>query len=541
MTRGRSIAVIGFTALWFGMLFGRPLYDPDEGRYAEIPREMLSGGDWLIPHLNGFVYLEKPPLQYWITAASFRLFGQSEASARLWTGLCGYLTLVVVWALGRRLWGAEAGDKALLLIGGSILFVLLGHQLTLDMSLCFLLTCSLATFILAQMERLRPRIGGAWMLGCWLSMALAVLTKGLIGVLIPGFTLAAYVLWQRDWRALKHLNLLFGLPLFAAVAAPWFVLATRANPAFFQFFFIREHFQRYLTPIEERGEPWWFFIPVVLVGVLPWSTQAMRALATGWRTVVPAGRFDAARVRWIWSVFVLVFFSISHSKLIPYVLPMLPALALLCADPRFGAGRRHLSAGAALSAAFGAGIVVYAAALWGSPGARALAAALRPALGVTAAALVLGAVACQWCVRRRQPGAALAMLSLAWIGAAVGITFGAFGVQQNFSARDIAVALRREPAPGAPVFSVQNYQQSLPFYWGQAIILVDYRDEFALGQRQDPGAWVPTMSEFNSRWRVLDDAYAVLPQATRDRLRAEELPMREIACFASRLCLVARR
>ena len=535
------LAALLLTLLWFAMLAGRPLYDPDEGRYAEIPREILSGGDWLIPHLNGFVYLEKPPLQYWITAASFKAFGQSEASARLWTGLCGYLTLLVVWALGRRLWGAEAGDKALLLIGGSILFVLLGHQLTLDMSLCFFLTCSLAAFILAQMERLRPRIGGAWMLACWLSMALAVLTKGLIGVLVPGFTLTVYVLWQRDWRVLRHLHLRLGLPLFAAVAAPWFVLASRANGEFFDFFFIREHFQRYLTPIEERVEPWWFFIPVLLVGVLPWATRAVAVLATGWRRAAPTGHFDAARVLWIWSAFVLVFFSASHSKLIPYVLPALPALALLCADPRHGVGRRHLYAGAVSSAAFGLGVLAYAGAAWGSPAGRALALALRPALGLTAAALFAGAIACVVFVRRRQTGAALAMLSLGWFGAALAITFGAFGVEQNFSARDIAATLRREAAPGAPVFSVRDYQQSLPFYWGRPVILVDYRDEFTLGQRQNPGAWIPTLEQFSERWRGLEDAYAVLGPATRDRLAAEGLPMRQIPCFSSRVCLVGRR
>ena len=140
------LAAGAFTVLWFAMLFGRPLYDPDEGRYAEIPREMLAGGDWIIPHLNGFIYLEKPPLQYWMTALSFACCGETEGSARLYTGLCGYLTLLLVFLMGRRVWGFEAGIKALLLTVGSILFVLLGHQLTLDMALCFYLVCSLAGF-----------------------------------------------------------------------------------------------------------------------------------------------------------------------------------------------------------------------------------------------------------------------------------------------------------------------------------------------------------------------------------------------------------
>src|SRR6202163_85093 len=119
-----GVAALFCTMLWFALLAHRPLYDPDEGRYAEIPREMLSGGDWVIPHLNALVYLEKPPLQYWLTALAFRGFGQNEFAARLCTGLAGYLSLVTVFFLGRKLWGFDAGVRALLLTSASTLFVL---------------------------------------------------------------------------------------------------------------------------------------------------------------------------------------------------------------------------------------------------------------------------------------------------------------------------------------------------------------------------------------------------------------------------------
>ena len=179
-----AAAAFAFTILWFALLVGRPLYDPDEGRYAEIPREMLAGGDYVIPHLDGFIYLEKPPLQYWATALLFAALGQSEWSARLYTGITGYLSLLLIFAIARRLWGIEPGLKALLLGAGSILFILLGHQLTLDMALSFWLLATLACFVFAQCERERPSAQRAWMLGCWAAMALAVLSKGLIGALI---------------------------------------------------------------------------------------------------------------------------------------------------------------------------------------------------------------------------------------------------------------------------------------------------------------------------------------------------------------------
>src|SRR5208283_1782741 len=151
-----AAAALAFTILWFALLVGRPLYDPDEGRYAEIPREMLASGDFVIPRLDGFNYLEKPPLQYWATALIFAAVGRAEWSARLYTGLTGYLTLLLVFAIARRLWGLEAGLKALLLAAGSILFFLLGHQLTLDMGLCFWLLATLACFVFAQTSRAQP-------------------------------------------------------------------------------------------------------------------------------------------------------------------------------------------------------------------------------------------------------------------------------------------------------------------------------------------------------------------------------------------------
>ena len=199
----QGAAAVCFTVLWFALLAGRPLYEPDEGRYAEIPREMLSGGDWVIPHLNALAYLEKPPLQYWLTALVYRGFGENEFTARLCTGLAGYLSLATLFVLGARLWGLDAGVRALLYASASALFVLLGHQLTLDMSLSFSLLASLGCFLLAQVRRDDAVPWRGWMLGCWAAMAFAVLTKGLIGVLIPAATLGSYVIWQRDWPLLR--------------------------------------------------------------------------------------------------------------------------------------------------------------------------------------------------------------------------------------------------------------------------------------------------------------------------------------------------
>ncbi len=533
-------AVAALSLLWFVLLAGRPLYDPDEGRYAEIPREILSRGDWLIPHLNGLVYLEKPPLQYWLSALSIAAFGPSEFVARLYTGLCGYLSLWLVFAVARRLWGAQAALKAVILTAGSVLFILLGHQLTLDMSLSFWLLLSLASFIFAQTEAVHRAGARNWMLGCWAAMALAVLTKGLIGVLIPTATLLIYVLLQRDWALLARLQIKWGLPLFLAIAAPWFVLASRANVEFLHFFFIREHFQRFLTPIEERSEPWWFFIPVLLVGMLPWATLGLRSLALDWRAQSPAGELNPVRLLWIWSVFVLLFFSASNAKLIPYILPALPTLALLCARPRSADERLHVWAGAALSIGFAIGVLGYASAIFSTAHGAMLAMRLRPMLLCLAVVLAAGAIAAIWLAHWRQVLSAWASLAAGWAAAAIAITAAAFEVQDLFSSKDIAALIAREAFATTPVFSVQNYQQSLPFYLRRAVTLVDYRDEFALGQRQAPDLSIENLADFGIRWGSLKEGIAVMPPVTRAHLTDEGVPMRELACFADRLCVMSR-
>jgi 4-amino-4-deoxy-L-arabinose transferase-like glycosyltransferase len=530
-----AVAIVCVTALWFAPLGTRSLFDPDEGRYAEIPHEMLQSGDWIIPRLNGLVYLEKPPLQYWLTALSFRWLGESELTARLCTGLAGFLSLGIVFALGRHFWGTRAGVAAVLFTSGSALFVLLGHQLTLDMLLCLWLLAGLACFLLAQSLRDDRGGGRRWMMGCWIAMALAVLTKGLIGLIAPGATLVLYVLWQGDRRALRELNLRWGVPTFILLTAPWFVLAARANSEFLRFFIIREHFQRFLTPIENRSEPWWFFIIVLAVGILPWVANAAATMTATWRSSVPRGQFDPVRVLWAWCAFIFVFFSFSDSKLIPYVLPVIPALALLCASRPQGNNRVTVAVGAALSIA--AGIAIIAIAHSSATHSKIAAVAARVQWTVTGIGVFLGVAGTLAAVisfRRHQP-MAMTVLCVAWCLASFTVFIAGTEAQQLFSAKDLALPLRAAAAADAPIYSVQLYDQSLTFYLGRPVVLVDYRDEFSLGLDQEPSRGIATLGEFADRWRDLREGYAIMRPKTRDLLLAQGLPMREIARVRNRV------
>ena len=188
---GRTLLVlaVALLILWFGTLGYRKLIKSDEGRYAEIAREMAVSGDWVTPRLNGIKYFEKPPLQYWATAAAYTLFGQHEWTARLWDALTGLIGILLSWWTGRRLFGPAAGAYAAIVLASSFMYVVLGHLNTLDMGLNLFLFAALNAFLLAQRDQATPRETALWMYTAWAAAAGAVLSKGMVGNLIPAATL----------------------------------------------------------------------------------------------------------------------------------------------------------------------------------------------------------------------------------------------------------------------------------------------------------------------------------------------------------------
>ena len=200
MTRRlQVILLIAFSLIWFSNLEYRKLVNPDEGRYAEIAREMVASGDWTTPRLNDIKYFEKPALQYWATATAYTLFGEHQWTARLWSALTGFLGVIMVFLAGRRLFGEETGWNAALVLASSLLWVLIAHVNTLDMGVSFFLSAAICAFVLAQQDGVGARTRLGWMLASWAALALAVLSKGLIGLILPAAALAAYTLIERDW------------------------------------------------------------------------------------------------------------------------------------------------------------------------------------------------------------------------------------------------------------------------------------------------------------------------------------------------------
>jgi 4-amino-4-deoxy-L-arabinose transferase-like glycosyltransferase len=514
-------------ALWLIGLGFRGLFNPDEGRYAEIPREMLASGDWVIPHLNGLVYIEKPPLQYWATAISEALFGQNDWAARLYTGLCALATVYALWAMIRREWGAVAAARAAIMLASSLLFVLLGHQLTLDMSLTLFMTLTFIGFCNAQ----RAGRWQGWMLLSWAGIAGAFMTKGLIAGVLPLFTLGVYSALQRDLTPWRRLLLGRGAVLFGILCLPWLILIQHRLPQFFQFFFVREHFQRYLTKIEDRYEPWWFFIPILVAGILPWLLPALRSLYTDWRATVARQGFDGRRFAWAWCVVIFVFFSASDSKLLSYILPLFPALALLMATgptARLNADLRAtgiamvLVGGLLLAGAVLLPRIVYAPSLY-EPLRAPYFIQIRPALVLMGICSMAGGIAA-WRTRPDGLRPTLA-IGLGGFAAWAGALWAAALVAPVYSGAALYSQLPVNLRQDVPVYSVRTYDQSLTFYLRHPVTLVEYRGELDFGQTLEPTRSIASLAAFAPIWRDSSQALAVVERRTYQQLRSAGLPM----------------
>ncbi|KAF1029320.1 MAG: Undecaprenyl phosphate-alpha-4-amino-4-deoxy-L-arabinose arabinosyl transferase [Burkholderia plantarii] len=531
------LLLLVFAIIWFGPLGLRHLIPSDEGRYAEMAREMLATGDWITPRYNGYKYFEKPPLQTWLNALTFAWFGLGEWQARLYTALTSFAGVLLVGYTGARVFNPLAGFCAALVLATSPYWNLMGHFNTLDMGLSFWMTVSLCALLLAQRPGLPPRATRAWMWLTWASMALAVLSKGLIGIVLPGAVLVIYTAITREWALWKRLYLVSGLVIFFAIVAPWFVLVQQRNPEFFNFFFVVQQFRRYLTPEQNRPGPVYYFAAVMLVGFLPWLSIAVQSVRHAWRMPRQPNGFAPMTMLLVWTGFIFVFFSASHSKLVSYVLPIAPSCALLLGAylPLVTRGqfRRHLLGYLVfLVIATGGSTVLGHLGDARTPNSQYV--AFEHWVFVALAAGIALTLAAIWLNRRGRAGIAATALvfGTGWllIGTIGGTGHDEFG--RYSSGALLAPALRAELArlpADTPFYSVQMLDHTLPFYVRHTTTMVAYQDELTFGISIQPEKWIPTVEQWEARWRAEPDALAVMPPARYEQFAQQGLPMKVIA------------
>ncbi len=510
---------------WVATLQVRPMFDPDEGRYAEIPREMLASGDWVTPRFDGLKYFEKPPLQYWATAAVYAAAGLHEWSSRLWSVGLAFGCLALVFAWTQRLYGDGAALAALTALAVSPYFLIVGHLNLLDAGFTFWLTGAVLCFALAQCAAPGDPAERNWMLTAWAAAALAVLSKGIVVGVLAGGALIIYTLLERDPRPWRRLHWRAGLALFLIIGAPWFILVSLRNPDFARFFFVHEHFTRFLTTVHQRVEPWWYFLPLLLLGSLPWIVPLVRGTALAWRDPGVAG-FKPRKFLLIYALFTLLFFSASGSKLAPYILPMFPPLAAIAgvqAAERARLAPHASRIGAALMVLVAVGLLIYSArrnnfvphaALWWALAAGVLAlAAVAVTLPRATARTAGGAVA----------SAAAAILAWQCLLCEYGV------IPPSRSARDLVAAVRPYVGPRTSLYSIGQYRETVSPYLGRTLTLVAYEGELKFGLEAEPGRQTATPEEFAGRWSAGHDAVAFFDPGVWDSWRRRGLPGHVIA------------
>lgn len=322
-----SIAVIGlFILLYILPLGARPIVIPDESRYAEIPREMLASGDWVVPHLNGLRYFEKPVLGYWLNAASMMLFGENAFAIRFPSAVATGISALMVFLLVRRFAGGySAGILAAVAFLTCLEVFGIGTFSVLDSAFSMFLTVGMCLFLFAYMEG-NPGIRRLFLTLFGIFCGLAFLTKGFIAFSVPAMAILPFMIWEQRWKELLRV---FWFPVVAAIliSLPWAVMIHLREPDFWHYFFWIEHVKRFISPTGgQHFHSVWFFIPIILEGALPWTVLIPAAILGIRRT-----RFKDPMIRFAicWFLFPFLFFSASRGKLGTYILPCFPPLVIL--------------------------------------------------------------------------------------------------------------------------------------------------------------------------------------------------------------------
>lgn len=323
---GLALLFVGFYTLWLGHY---PLFIPDEGRYAEAAREMLTTGDFVTPRVNGVAFLDKPILYYWLEAVAMRWFGINEWAIRFFPALLSVFGCLYTYVCGRQLFNRRTGFLSSMILALTPLYFGGAHYADLNMEVAVFISCTLQSFItgVQSIGWKRP----LFLFSAYIFAALAFLTKGMIGIAFPGMICGLWIMLLWRWATLKNIYLVTGLVLFIFIALPWYLIVQRENPAFLHYFFVTQQVSRFLSAGSfNNPTPVWFYLPVILIGFLPWSLFVIQAIQQACRHVWQERHAHQTMLfLLLWISVIFLFFSIPKTKTIGYIFPIFPALALI--------------------------------------------------------------------------------------------------------------------------------------------------------------------------------------------------------------------
>jgi 4-amino-4-deoxy-L-arabinose transferase-like glycosyltransferase len=496
--------------LFFFRLGGWAFFDPDEGRYGEIPRAMLATGDYVTPMLNGVGFFDKPPLLYWGIAFFYRILGVSEGAARLVPALAALGAVLGAWALGRRMFGPRAGFLSGAITATCVVWPIMARVVLTDMLVSSLVFLAMAFWWLSRSESdksARTRDNFAF----WTALALGVLAKGPIAVVLVAGTVVFYTLLSGDRRGLGSIGWKSGPLWLLLLTTPWFVAVQQRNPEFNHAFWVEQHFGRFLGLLVEQDHnygPYYFFVLLPLI-FFPWSFFAPAALAAGWKKMWPGrgqvrtekGR--AALFLCCGVAFVILFFTGSSSKLVTYILPVLPLMAvalagyfdwfLSCNGFNWNRALKVTTSALALI------LAVLGIATW-SAGAKALVksnAAPDSAHLLSIVLVMWGIAVCIGATRWRLRGA-IATTIVGFCVMFVAATGLITAIAEQTTTRSLMQAIAPGIRPDTQIVS-QSFTQSLTFYSGHRIATLGEPDELRASLPHIP-------PEERRRWFIQDES-----------------------------------
>lgn len=501
-------AVIAVLYLWHLGCYG--LIDPDEGRYADVPREMLASGDFITPHLNGVEFFDKPALQYWAEAFFMAVFGPNEFAARLFPALCALGGIAVSYRLGCEMFGRRTGIRAAVMLASSILYFIIGSINILDMAVSFFITLAMASYYLFSVRE--GRAAQKYLCLFYAAMALGVLTKGLIALVLPGIIIALYIVLTKQYSLLRRSVSLPGLLIFAAVAVPWFYLVCRDNPDFFYYFFIEEHFLRYATRMYNRFQPWYFFLPCLILGVFPWTGYMLASLKKIFKNPFNLPRSQIYLLLWTGVIF--LFYSASSSKLVPYIVPCIAPLILLTASKLddLVVLKPGIIINSIASLIFLAAFIIAAV----STDFIEVDELVHSGLPLLAILTITPALTLRFCSQKKY-AAALKTSLIAGLLLCFSLQPLISAVAGHRTGKDTAQIVSQWKSDDTVLIGYKDHLRSLPFYTGSRIMLYSCLGELEFGSKHPDGqGWfLNDPNELRRIWQSNPDVIIVIPKKLR--------------------------
>jgi len=517
------ILVVGL--LFFFKIGSYPLHVPDEARYSEIPREMVVTNDYVTPTLNGVKYFEKPPLLYWLQAGAIKAFGVNEWALRVPTVLLALLGVLMTYVVGRSLYGRWVGLTSCGMLATCVMYFVLSHAISIDMAFSVLISGCLFSLLLAFRQPIHSWSRRGWFWSGYIFSALAVLTKGAVGFLLPGAVVFLWLLITRRWSTLRHVYLLTGICWFLVLVLPWHIAVQVQNPEFFQYYVLDQQILRYFTDISDHVEPFWFYVPLLLLGFFPWTIFLVQALVQPGKSVWRSNT-DKPELLFLmlWAGIIFVFFSLSGSKLIPYILPIFPAIAIIV-------GRYVVVAwqgGSTFKSPFWVFTVLTFV--------LAIGAFILPSLVTRTEQAFMTYYVWSLGIIFLLAGAGVGYLVLKhkrtrW-GFSIVLAMTVI-LQLQFvtvwprlddrSIKPLALQLQTLLQVGDELVAYRSYYQDLPLYMQQIITLVDPTGEITEGLAwTDTRDWIIDEEEFRTRWESDTRMFVMTPQRSLPALMADD-------------------